>query len=231
MLNLYLTFSKFLTIHDLYVKLRDLHSALRTSPQRFELLENACRACNIKALKPILDCVTRWNSTYDMIRNGIYLKPVHFLIQFNFFCVVNIPHIMVTCTQALNSITSSYYDLHKYAIVHTQWITLEKIGEFLEPFKDLTVKMSSSKNSTVYHIIPLFNIVMDHVEDENCSSNKILLPNITNAVDAAMAKFKKYYSKTNTTTMLCTALDPRRKFNYFTRKEFPDDEIKGTKAL
>jgi hypothetical protein len=42
---------------------------------------------------------------------------------------------------------------------------LEKIAEFLEPFKDIMVKMSASLNSTVFWIIPLFNIIIDHVED------------------------------------------------------------------
>ena len=47
----------------------------------------------------------------------------------------------------------------------------------------------------------------------------------------AREKLVQYYSKTNTIVMLCTALDPRRKFHYFIKKEFPDDEIDRTKAL
>ncbi|CAJ0889152.1 4547_t:CDS:2, partial [Entrophospora sp. SA101] len=107
-------------VRELATKLREeteteeLNSAIRTSPQWVELLENACNACKIKVLKPILDCTTRWNFTHDMIRNGLYLKP------------------------ALNTLTSIHDDLHQYAISHTQWATLEKIVEFLEPFKDLT---------------------------------------------------------------------------------------------
>jgi hypothetical protein len=31
--------------------------------------------------------------------------------------------------------------------------------------------------------------------------------------------------------MLCTALDPRRKFNYFAKKEFSDVDINKTKEL
>ena len=31
--------------------------------------------------------------------------------------------------------------------------------------------------------------------------------------------------------MLCTVLDPRRKFHYFIKKEFPDNEINETKVL
>jgi len=56
-----------------------------------------------------------------------------------------------------------------------------------------------------------------------------LVSNVTKA--GSREKMVQYYSKTNTTTMLCTALDPRRKFNYFSRKGFPQDEIDATKAL
>ena len=91
--------------------------------------------------------------------------------------------------------------------------------------------MSSSTHCTVFHIIPLFNIIMDHDEDADCSRNEKVVPDLPKAVDAAMAKLIQYYSKTNYTTMLCTALDPRRTFNYFTGRDFPDDEINGTKAL
>jgi hypothetical protein len=42
---------------------------------------------------------------------------------------------------------------------------LETIADFLEPFKDLTVKMSASSVSTAFSIIPLFNIIIDHIED------------------------------------------------------------------
>ena len=47
---------------------------------------------------------------------------------------------------------------------------------------------------------------------------------------AARKKLVQYYSKTNTIVILCTALDLRRKFYYFIKKEFPDDEIDRTKA-
>lgn len=62
-------------IRDYVSKIRELNSAIRTSPQRFELLESSCNACQIQYRKPILDCPTRWNSTYDMIVNGLSLKP------------------------------------------------------------------------------------------------------------------------------------------------------------
>ncbi|CAG8833087.1 37774_t:CDS:2, partial [Gigaspora margarita] len=66
---------------------------------------------------------------------------------------------------ALNTLTSSHADLQQYAISHSQWSTLEKIIKFLGPFKELTAIISSSSNSTAYLIIPLFNIILNHIED------------------------------------------------------------------
>ncbi|CAG8786685.1 7952_t:CDS:2, partial [Gigaspora margarita] len=65
----------------------------------------------------------------------------------------------------LNTLTSSHDDFHSYAITHNQWTALEKIGKFLESFKDLMIKMSSSSNSTAFWIILFFNILFNHVED------------------------------------------------------------------
>jgi len=110
---------------------------------------------------------------------------------------------------------------------NSDWINLEKIATFLQPFKDLTVKMSASSYSTVFMIIPLFNIIIDHVED----TEEAATLRLREAATAAKTKLLLYYSKTNTTTMLCTALDPRRKFNYFVKKEFSPDDIEKTKSL
>ena len=110
---------------------------------------------------------------------------------------------------------------------HSDWISLEKIANFLQPFKDLTVKMSASSYSTVFMIIPLFNIIIDYIKD----IEETALSQLREAATAAKAKLFLYYSKTNAVTMLCTALDPRRKFNYFVKKEFSADDIEKTKLL
>jgi len=96
--------------------------------------------------------------------------------------------------------------------------------------KDLTVKMSAGDCNTVTHIIPLFNIVIDHVEDVSQIRGSDM-NRLRSAAMAAREKMVQYYSKTNVTTMLCTALDPRKKFHYFSKKEFPEDEINETMAL
>jgi Domain of unknown function (DUF4413) len=104
----------------------------------------------------------------------------------------------------------------------------------LEPFKGLMMNMSSSTKATVVHVIPLFNIILDHLED---TASRITERSegwearIRKAAEATREKVVQYYSKTNTTTMLCTVLDPRRKLRYFTRKGFSQDDIDATEAL
>ncbi|CAG8562281.1 20657_t:CDS:2, partial [Gigaspora margarita] len=114
-------------------------------------------------------------------------------------------------------------------ILNLFWIAPPEIAEFLEPFKDLTTKMLSISYCTASWIIPLFNIILNHVEDVD--SNAETETPLSAAAMAAREKLVQYYFKTNTTVTLCTALDPRRKFHYLLKKEFPNDEINETKAL
>jgi len=91
--------------------------------------------------------------------------------------------------------------------------------------------MSAGNCTTVPYIIPFFNIIIDHVEDVSQSKGGSETTRLRNAAMAAREKMVQYYSKTTITTMLCTALDPRKKFHYFTKKEFPEHEINETKSL
>ena len=105
------------------------------------------------------------------------------------------------------------------------------MAQFLESFNDLTKKISGSNYSTVFLIISLFNIIIDHIEDLENEEISIETAKIQTAAVAAKEKLIAYYSKTNSMTMMCTALDPRRKFNYFTKKEFSIFDINETKRL
>ncbi|CAG8846541.1 12198_t:CDS:1, partial [Gigaspora margarita] len=44
-------------------------------------------------------------------------------------------------------------------------VHLRENHQILGPFKELTAIMSSSSNSTVYLIISLFNIILNHIKD------------------------------------------------------------------
>ena len=132
------------------------------------------------------------------------------------------------------SITSSSNDLHDLGISHQQWKFLKAIADLLQPFKDLTMNMSKRSDNTASDIIPLFNLVIDHTDDY-CSRQgngpSEILSRIRAASKSAREKMMQYYSKTNTVTMLCTALDPRQRFNYFVKREFKLESIVKTKEL
>ena len=113
-------------------------------------------------------------------------------------------------------------------ITSEEWDIFEDIVKFLAIFKDLTEKMSQNA-PTVFWIIPLFNILFDHVEDVADDNNQPEF--IREAATQARHKLKEYYSKTNTTTMLCTLLDPRRKLLYFRKRKFNKEWIEEVRLL
>jgi hypothetical protein len=185
-------------------QLRKVVVTIHSSPQRMELLENACRLCSLEFVKPVLDVPTRWNSTFDMIHVAIRLRP------------------------ALNSLFNSQTDLQRHAISPDEWALLGEVVDLFLIFKELTEKMSQNIPS-VFWVIPLFNVLFDRVED--VADNAASAEPIRAAAIQTRHKLQEYYSKTNVTTMLCTLLDPRRKLLYFVKKRFPREEVDALKTL
>jgi hypothetical protein len=87
----------------------------------------------------------------------------------------------------------------------------------------------SQNAPTVSWIIPLFNVLFDHVEDVADDNNQPKF--IREAAIQTRNKLEEYYSKTNATTMLCTSLDPRHKLSYFKRNNFSREWIDKVESL
>jgi hypothetical protein len=56
------------------LKVRKIAKSIRSSPQRWEVFQRACRAFEIKPITIPLDVPTRWDSGYDMLEPFIYLR-------------------------------------------------------------------------------------------------------------------------------------------------------------
>lgn len=96
--------------------------ALRASPQRLSKLRHACELAKLKALQPVLDVVTRWNSTFEMIERAVYLRT------------------------ALESVLSLDKDLaQKVNLADEEWNLLSQISELLLTFAAVSRKMEGSK--------------------------------------------------------------------------------------
>lgn len=139
-------------------------------------------------------------------------------------------------------------DLKKFMLTENQWAELERIKEFLFLFKDVTTIMSGFTYPTLSATIPLYNILIDHVEnvigdelneeeinddDENenddeasnisgSGSDNYWSQRIRNAAKECRKKLLEYYNKTNDSYLISTILDPRLKLKYYEDNEWGD---------
>lgn len=114
-----------------------------------------------------------------------------------------------------------------------EWEALERIRKFLNPWSQVTNYMCSTQYPTSPQIITLFNKLYDFVNgviDRIDSSQEFISDDIVAAAEAAREVLHKYYSKTNHTTMLCTALDPRKKLAYFGKHQYRQSDIDATRV-
>lgn len=59
-----------------YSQLRSLVNAIRKSGQRRALFQKICEDLNIEHLELIIDCATRWNSSFDMLERALKMHLV-----------------------------------------------------------------------------------------------------------------------------------------------------------
>jgi hypothetical protein len=121
-------------IKDEIDDLRSLLSFIKDSPKRLQILEEKCEALNVKFIKPKIDIITRWNSTFDMINRALQLKSVLIYLALN----------------------EKEFKIKK--ISENSWSFFESLKVVLEPFNDATKILSNSKIPTINLVIPNFNI-------------------------------------------------------------------------
>jgi len=179
----------FAIIDDAIADVRGIVTRLRASTLRLHFLFKASEEKGISYRAPVPDVRTRWNSTYDMLRWALDLRP------------------------AIDLRCELDPTLNNGVIPDRKWKEIAGIADFLQPLKEITDIMSAHKYPTLSLVIPLFNSVVDHFEEVlNKHSRKKQPPNtvlLVSAAQAAIDKLLKYYNKTNTFYCIVTALDPR----------------------
>ena len=108
--------------------------------------------------------------------------------------------------------------------------------------------MSSSSYPTLSTTIPLYNVLIDHLEDiignneteedddndnteDNNDENEKWSQLIKNAAKKCKEKLIEYYNKTNNSYLISVILDPRLKLAYFQNNNWEDELITKTQKM
>jgi Domain of unknown function (DUF4413) len=89
--------------------------------------------------------------------------------------------------------------------------------------------MSNSTYPTLAVTIPLYNTLIDHVED-TISSDEIDSIIIA-AAEACKEKLLEYYNRTNESYLIATILDPRLKIQYYKDNNWGDELVAENKNM
>lgn len=158
--------------------------------------KGACETAGIDStINPVLDCPTRWNSTFQMLEVALKVRN-----GLNVMCL-----------------THQFYD---YLIKEDEWTMLEKIHRILVNFKDLSTKLNAENYVTLPSVVVYFNLLLDDIETQICilereQGKNIIDERILKGLVAAKNKMLKRYKLTNWIYCLVLILDPRFKIETF----------------
>jgi hypothetical protein len=128
-----------------YVKKLKLSSLLLWDLQ--SICENPTNPTDaLKYLMPILNCPTRWNSTFLMLDRILYLK-------------VGLLQIFPKMSNAAPR------DEPLLPIESSEWALFQILSDFLAPFFDMTVMVSGQKYPTLSSVIPMYELALNKMEE------------------------------------------------------------------
>ena len=178
-------------IKDVASKLRKVIVKIRSSPQRSRRFAQQCEIAGLPVKNLILDIKTRWNSTFHMMERANELQP------------------------ALESIIAIEKDLRIYALTEIEWENIQDLISLLKIFERATKMVSSSKYPNLSASIPIYDWLMDKLED--FQKDDRTTEELHNAIQEGLDKIKYYYQRSDDCHMypISTILDPRLKLEYY----------------
>jgi len=134
-------------IRDKIDNLREGIKAIKWSTNFTDLLQEQCAKEVIEYKAIVLDVVTRWNSTVDMLQRAIHLRPA-----------------LTTVFKQLSKRRNS--DIEE--ISDEEWTHFQLFAELLSDFKTATEICSGDKYVTFSSAMPWYNALL-----ENCDEFKV----------------------------------------------------------
>ncbi|XP_058770890.1 zinc finger BED domain-containing protein RICESLEEPER 1-like [Vicia villosa] len=171
-------------INDVISKVRESVKYINHNDARMKAFCDVAEQKGLKDRKLILDCPTRWNSTYHMLS-----AASKFRIAFPSYKERE-PH-------------------YKYAPSNEEWDNVEKVCQFLEVFNIATLIISGSEypTSNLYlaEVWRVKQVIDNATEDTNSFMRKMAA--------SMKLKFDKYWGECNLLMAIASVLDPRSKFH------------------
>jgi len=201
---------------DKLMNLRAIVTAIRYSPLKLERFKEKCFTLSKPFLKPILDVETRWNSTYDRIARALELKhPLSLLLD--------------ELCQENNDF--EYLD-------NSDWEFLTEVSLLLNPFKQVTERISGQHYATFNVVLPFYNFLMDHCEESRTkylnwrkgmtrstyrtmTSTSDTLKDLIKGTTAAYEKLDKYYNIQSDYAIAALVVDPRLNVSFYQDENNP----------
>ncbi|XP_058750244.1 zinc finger BED domain-containing protein RICESLEEPER 2-like [Vicia villosa] len=171
-------------IKDVIGKVRESVKYINHNDARLKAFCDVVEQKGLKDRKLILDCPTRWNSTYHMLSAALKFK-----IAFPSYKERE-PH-------------------YKYAPSTEDWENVEKVCQFLEVFNLATVVISGSEYPTSnLYLVEVWRVkqVIDNAAEDTNSFMREMAASMK-------LKFDKYWGECNLLMAIASVLDPRSKFH------------------
>uniref|UniRef100_A0A803LDI9 Transposase n=1 Tax=Chenopodium quinoa TaxID=63459 RepID=A0A803LDI9_CHEQI len=180
-------------------RIRESVSFWTASPKRVKKFEQVAKQVTRDCKKQlVLDCKTRWNSTYEMLVVAMKFREVFVVL-------------------------SARDNLYKNPPLMEDWDKVVKICEILQVFNDITHQFSASKYPTANIYFPRICEIRIALTRWFTSPTTY----IRNMVEVMMEKYNKYWFDVNGLMGVATILDPRFKMAlirfYFAKIYDPSD--------
>lgn len=182
-------------IETVVTKIKDIVSYFKRSSHALAKLQEYQKQTGNPIVKLKQDCLTRWNSTFDMFDRILRIKePI-------------IATLAILNNTELNSLTPN------------EWQVVDKSKELLKIFYDVTVEISAEKNISISKKIimvrAMFKVIQTFINDTN------LPRKVLNIAKTLKEKMRNRFDgiEDNLLNAQATVLDPRFKKHGFINEE------------
>jgi hypothetical protein len=190
-------------------KIRSIAKAIRSSTLRWEAFQRCCQHFGIKPMTIPLDVTVRWNSTFRMLEQSVYLRnPIRRLVD-------DYPT-----------------ELGPHRLTDDEWDLAEILLVFLMPFQRCTTRFESNNSSPeIDYVFFVYDTMYNHIEDVQTAlqSNAGIgvlryAPYMSAALDAMIKELNIYYTMTKFPSVYGDAmlLNPRCKLSLFDEETWQD---------